>query len=188
MKPEQVRMANETIAQVPTDVTDPVILKRFLSRLVERLDITLGFRGDDAYATSSTVTGLAKSTKNSVESLTSTTEATTKSVTELNTALDTLAETVTTHTDQLGQLQQYQVTELRDFNVEGWPLHSYFTCLGSEVVNPPITLVAGDTYTFFVDVLPNYVQSVVVLDSSGVSTRKYRSGLTWSGVAANAWS
>ena len=43
-------MANETIAQVPTDVTDPVILKRFLSRLVERLDITLGFRGDDAYA------------------------------------------------------------------------------------------------------------------------------------------
>jgi hypothetical protein len=120
--------------------------------------------------------------------LTSATEATTKSVTELNTSLDTLTETVTTHTDQLGQLQLYQVTELRDFNIEGWPIHSYFTCLGSEVVNPPITLVAGDTYTFFVDVLPNYVQSVVVLDSSGVSTRKYRSGLTWSGVAANAWS
>lgn len=181
-------MANETIAQVPTDVTDPVILKRFLSRLVERLDITLGFRGDDAYATSSTVTGLAKSTKNSVEYLTSTTEATTKSVTELNTSLNTLAETVTTHTDQLGQLQQYQVTELRDFNVEGWPLHSYFTCLGSEVLNSPFTLVAADTYTFFVDVLPNYVQSVVVLDSLGASTRKYRSGLTWTGVAANAWS
>lgn len=181
-------MANETIAQVPTDVTDPVVLKRFLSRLVERLDITLGFRGDDAYANSSTVTDLAKSTKNSVESLTNTTEATTKSVSELTTSLGTLTETVTTHTDQLGQMQQYQITDLRDFNVEGWPLHSYFTCLGSEVFNSPFTLVAADTYTFFVDVLPNYVQSVIALDSLGVSTRKYRSGLTWTGVTTNAWS
>lgn len=181
-------MANETIAQVPADVTDPVVLKRFLSRLVERLDITLGFRGDDAYATSSTVTDLAKSTKNSVESLTSTTESTTKTVTELSTSLDTLTETVTSHTDQLGQLQQYQVTELRDFNADGWPMHSYFTCLGSEALNSPFTLVAADTYTFFVDVLPSYVQSITMLNNVGASARKYRSGLTWSGVVANAWS
>ena len=48
-------MANETLAQVPSDVSDPVALKRFLSSLVERLDVVLGYRGDSSYAYDTTV-------------------------------------------------------------------------------------------------------------------------------------
>ena len=42
---------NESIAVVPVDVKDPDTLKRFLDRLVERLDIVLGYRGGDPYIT-----------------------------------------------------------------------------------------------------------------------------------------
>ena len=49
---EAVKMArNESIAAVPVDVKDPDTLKRFLDRLVERLDIVLGYRGGDPYIT-----------------------------------------------------------------------------------------------------------------------------------------
>lgn len=37
-------MANESIIQVPPDVAEPLVLQRFLLRLVEKLDIVLGAR------------------------------------------------------------------------------------------------------------------------------------------------
>ena len=38
-------MTNQTIIQVPPNVAEPIVLKRFLLRLVEELDIVLGNRG-----------------------------------------------------------------------------------------------------------------------------------------------
>lgn len=46
-------MINESLFQVPASVEDPDVLKRFLDRLVERLDIVLGYRGDNPYAATS---------------------------------------------------------------------------------------------------------------------------------------
>lgn len=53
-------MINESLLQVPASVEDPAVLKRFLDRLVERLDIVLGYRGNDPYAATSDL-GLAVS-------------------------------------------------------------------------------------------------------------------------------
>ena len=180
-------MANETLAQVPSDVSDPVVLKRFLSSLVERLDVVLGYRGDSSYALDTTVKDLATTTTENYNSLTETTAALRS---DLDSAKEDIAdheERLTSAEDQLGQLQAYKSTDLRDFNVEGWPIFSLFTCLGSEALNPPISLTAGDTYSFFVTVLPSYSQTVVILDNAGASSMYVRSGLTWSEVAANGW-
>lgn len=180
-------MANETLAQVPSDVSDPVVLKRFLSSLVERLDVVLGYRGDSAYASDITVKDLATETAENFSSLTETT-ATLRS--DLDSAKEDIAdheERLTSAEDQVGQLQAYKSTDLRDFNVEGWPIFSSFTCLGSEALNPPTSLIAGDTYSFFVTVLPSYTQTVVILNNAGASSMYVRSGLTWSEVAAHGW-
>jgi len=37
-------MANQSLVSVPPNVDEPIVLKRFLSRLVEQLDIVLGYR------------------------------------------------------------------------------------------------------------------------------------------------
>jgi len=37
-------MANESLISVPPDLEDPIVLRRFLARLVEQLDIVLGNR------------------------------------------------------------------------------------------------------------------------------------------------
>jgi hypothetical protein len=38
-------MANQTLISVPPNVEEPVVLRRFLSRLLEQLDVVLGNRG-----------------------------------------------------------------------------------------------------------------------------------------------
>jgi len=66
-------MSKQSLSAVPPDVAKPEVLKRFLSRLIEELDIALGFRGTgkDKYvsqqelnsaaeALSSLVTGLSE--------------------------------------------------------------------------------------------------------------------------------
>lgn len=42
-------MANQSLISVPPNLSDPVVVHRFLSRLVEQLDIILGYRGDSAF-------------------------------------------------------------------------------------------------------------------------------------------
>lgn len=180
-------MANETLAQIPSDVSDPVALKRFLSTLVERLDTVLGFRGDTAYASDTNVKDLAMSI---AENFTTANEAIAAAQSDIESVTTDVAdheERLTSTEEQLGQLQAYASTELRDFNAEGWPVYSLFTCLGSEVLNPPGALTASDTYSFFSSVLPSYTQTVIILDNTGASRQFVRSGLTWSEVAANGW-
>lgn len=180
-------MANETLAQIPSDVSDPVALKRFLSTLVERLDTVLGFRGDTAYASDTNVKDLAA---NTTENFTTVNEAITAAQTDIESVTADVTdqeERITSAEEQLGQLQIYASTDLRDFNAADWPIYSSFTCLGSEALNPPATLVATDSYSFFSFVLPSYTQTVIMLDSAGASHQFVRSGLTWSEVAANGW-
>ena len=180
-------MANETLAQIPSDVSDPVALKRFLSTLVERLDTVLGYRGDTVYASDTNVKNLATST---AENFTTANEAISTAQADIESITTDVAdheERLTSTEEQLGQLQAYISTDLRDFNTDGWPIYSFFTCVGSEALNPPTTLVATDTYSFYSFVLPAYTQTVIMLDNTGASHQFVRSGLTWSEVAANGW-
>lgn len=180
-------MANETLAQVPSDVSDPVVLKRFLSSLVERLDIVLGYRGSDSYASSTTVTDLAATTKEGLAAADSSIEELSSSVNTLKETSGKQEETITQVSEQVATLLKYTETALRDFNADGWPILSFFTCLGSEALNPPTTLVSGDSYTFFCTVLPTYTQTVIMLSPDGSSKQFIRSGLDWTGVVANGW-
>src|SRR6188768_961348 len=40
---------NETLIQVPSTLEEPLALRKFLLQLVEKLDIILGYRGQDPY-------------------------------------------------------------------------------------------------------------------------------------------
>ena len=42
-------MANQSLVSVPPNVENPRVLQRFLTRLVERLDVVLGNRADEGY-------------------------------------------------------------------------------------------------------------------------------------------
>ena len=180
-------MANETLAQIPSDVSDPVALKRFLSTLVERLDTVLGYRGDTAYASDTNVKDLATSTAENFSTANEAISIVQADIESVTTDVADHEERLISAEEQLGQLQAYTSTELRDFNEEGWPVYSFFTCLGSETLNPPAALTAENIYSFFNFVLPSYTQTVIVLDNTGASRQYIRSGLTWSEVAANGW-
>tara|TARA_R110000851_G_scaffold14313_5_gene48499 strand:+ start:10146 stop:10532 length:387 start_codon:yes stop_codon:yes gene_type:complete len=52
---------NESIAAVPNDVADPQVLRSFLLRLIEELDLVLGFRGNDGLVRQSELTNAEQS-------------------------------------------------------------------------------------------------------------------------------
>ena len=86
-------MANQSIISVPPNVEDPTVLRRFLSRLVEQLDVVVGNRAgpNDQYV--------------SQEELLTQAEELTR---EIENARDILADLV----DQIGDLNSEAVIEL----------------------------------------------------------------------------
>lgn len=91
-------MINESLFQVPASVEDPDVLKRFLDRLVERLDIVLGYRGDNPYAATTDLT-------TAVDALTQEAEQTaTKLVEETESLNEQLLTLVAQLEEQLQQL------------------------------------------------------------------------------------
>lgn len=179
---------NESIAAVPADVTDPDTLKRFLDRLVERLDIVLGYRGGDPYVTE----GDQVQTLAELQQLLLEFKDTSA---ELGSAIDELKEKLVSAEDKLVELEKlkaYQATSLLDFNNASWTtvdVYSSFTALGSQILNPPTPLVAGFTYKCFVEVRPSFVQRVTVVQVGAVAAivDKTRVGSTWPELIANAW-
>lgn len=86
-------MINESLCQVPASVDDPDVLKRFLDRLVERLDIVLGYRGDNPYAATSDLE---------------------TAVLALNTETEQLTEQLGTETESLNQQLLLLVAQLQE--------------------------------------------------------------------------
>lgn len=170
-------MANtQTIAQLPYDLADPDSLKRFLRELVDNLDEVLGYKGDNKYVTD----------KDFQEQGTSLSEATeqTKNNTE---ALDGVEKTISDHSDQLVDMQE-EVDKLnttittaiidsavyKDFNASAWNTlqgRSEFQALGSDLVNPPMTVLPLNTYNIYIDSTKtnNSVWQYVLLDSGGLN-------------------
>jgi LPS O-antigen subunit length determinant protein (WzzB/FepE family) len=86
-------MANQSLVSVPPNVGEPVVLQRFLSRLVEQLDIVLGNRAGpkDSYVSQDE---LLKSAEDVVK--------------ELDNARDLLQQTI----DQVGELSEEALLDL----------------------------------------------------------------------------
>lgn len=179
---------NESIAAVPTNVGDPDTLKRFLDRLVERLDIVLGYRGGDPYLTE----GEQAETFNELQQLLS--ELRDTSV-QLNESIEAVREKLTeaeSRIEELEALLEYQTTSIVDLNSTAWTtaaVYSSFTALGSQILNPPAPLTGGLTYKCFVEVRASFVQRVTIVQVGAVATviNKTRAGSTWSELIANAW-
>lgn len=143
-------MANQTIAQLPYDLTDPESLKRFLGQLVDNLDVVLGYKGSTSYTTTADL------------------KATTVSITQVSEALDTLKKSVEdnssavkTAEDDIADIESdvadiYKTQQLsndyKDFNATVWSTLKgafEFTSLGSDLVNAPGTITAPDTYNIY---------------------------------------
>lgn len=170
-------MANtQTIAQLPYDLADPDSLKRFLRELVDNLDEVLGYKGDNKYVTD----------KDFQEQGTSLAEAAKQ--TEANTeAIDTAEKAVSDHADQLLDVQD-QIDKLnttlttviidssvyKDFNASAWndlQGRSEFQALGSDLANPPMTVLPTSTYNVYVDSTKtnNSVWQYVCIDSGSLN-------------------
>ena len=180
---------NESIATVPVDVKDPDTLKRFLDRLVERLDIVLGYRGGDPYITEEdqvqTISELQQLLLSELK----------EAIAGFQPAIDEISQKLSeaeTKITELGKLSSYQDTTTVDLNSTAWTtgdVYSSFTALGSAILNPPTALIAGSTYKCFVEVRPEYVQRVTIAEVGAVAAviDKTRAGSTWSELVANAW-
>lgn len=86
-------MANQSLVSVPPNVGEPVVLQRFLSRLVEKLDIVLGNRAGptESYVSQNE---LLKSAEDVIK--------------ELDNARDLLQQTI----DQVGELSEEALLDL----------------------------------------------------------------------------
>lgn len=67
-------MANGTLIAVPPNVDSPQALRLFLTRLIEKLDIAFGYRGNTSFVTQNDIASLASSDtlQKSIQELTQT--------------------------------------------------------------------------------------------------------------------
>ena len=165
-------MINESLFQVPASVEDPDVLKRFLDRLVERLDIVLGYRGDNPYAATSDLENavstlsqaaeeLAVAVEGEVESLNSQLAVLVAELAEQLQQLVSLINRVEVLESEVLMLTAYSTTALRDFNSASWqtaPIYTTFSALGADIINAPVSSAVDDidlddTYGIVTDIL-----------------------------------
>ena len=134
---------NQTLIQVPAAFEDSKSLRRFLAILVEKLDIVLGYRGQEQYAKLSDLQTVDTSTlQEQFDEYKTTTD---KKLKELESQVQQAAELAFSFTEL--------PVEFRDFDADVWfDLQGYgqFTALGSEITNPPSALVGATSYTVLV--------------------------------------
>jgi beta-xylosidase len=145
----------QTIAQLPYDLADPDSLKRFLRELVDNLDGVLGYKGDNKYVQESDFEeqGL------SVNELTTQTKTNTDTLDGIKKSLSDQSDEILDIQDQISVLNTTVTTATldtvyNDFNNAAWATlqgRAEFQALGSDLANPPMSLVGTDTYTVYVD-------------------------------------
>lgn len=148
-------MSNQTIATLPFDLTDPLALKRFLSELVNNLDIVLGYKGGDRYATSKQLQNEASNLSQTVLQI----QSSLKQLQELSDSLEDQQERIEDLQLAVEELQMLLKTDslgsaFHDFNSTSWSTlvgKGEFTAIGSEITNAPFTVDADTNYTVLVD-------------------------------------
>jgi len=83
-------MPNQTLVAIPPKIDNPKDLRTFLIRLVERLDVVLGFRGNEGYSTIEQSANLAGQIKEVRDNLATAVKDLDSRVTSNTDAIDTL--------------------------------------------------------------------------------------------------
>lgn len=168
---------NESLIQVPLELAEPLQLRKFLLQLVERLDVVLGFRGQDSYVTKTELQSSGKVSGDlpaAVKEITTDLATVQKDIVDLQSEQEELADSFNN-----AQSQNFNTIVLapayNDFNYSGYAtLKGYyeFTALGSEITNPPAgaDIVPATTYTVLIH---SYINS-----GGGATTEAYITSAT----------
>ena len=188
-------MTNESIIAVPPNVDNPIVLRKFLSTLVERLDTVLGFRGVTAAATTSQL----EETDATLASVSANTETNSQAIVSLNTAVETNATDIETNAADIDTLETYWTHEqlsstYYDLDNAAWGSlvgNHEFATDGANISNAPYTASGGTTYRNFVHSVPTLgggiVQRLVVIYSGTTIEVFQRAGDTFSEATTIGW-
>lgn len=193
-------MPNETIAAVPANVAEPVTLKRFLDRLIEKLDIVLGFRGDDGYITGTDLEAGLNPALDTLAEIATAIQTLQRELTSLEESSEDLTATVSDNTEAISTINtELASTSLGstyyDFNNSAYATlvgNAEFSTLGSNITNAPYTPVGLETYYNFINSVVTANDGVVqVLRAYSTTTLTpttyFRIGDTWAAAVANGW-
>lgn len=131
-------MSNESLVQVPPNVADPLVLQRFLLRLVERLDIVLGNRGtgtEEQYVAQKELLSLTTSL---TEQLTEASDALSIATEALEEALSDASETLVASIEELEALTSQHTAQLNVLNNFSW-FRPYAMAFEGRSTNGPVT-------------------------------------------------
>lgn len=106
---------NESIVAIPPNVEEPLVLKRFLQRLIEELDQVLGFRGDNPLVRQAEL-------NTATTSVTNQTQTTLAGVAELLTTLEAQVQELTAAVEDgsTGVQDQIDSIKVRLDDLEAW--------------------------------------------------------------------
>lgn len=145
-------MSNQTIAQLPYDLTDVTSLKRFLRELVDNLDIVLGYKGDsEGYVSTKEQAQTLFNIRESLIELRDTADANTKSLDELKTDLEELISQV--DSQNTTAVKPALGSDYYDFNSTAWDnLAGSYTLSadGADLLNTPFAATGGTVYDVFI--------------------------------------
>jgi len=169
--------------QVPVNLDDPVLVKRYMQAVVEALGELQGLAEDVPNLTE--VDAAITSIQDSISELTSTTESTDEALSTTSIfAKD--SEFTTGH-------QELDIV-FRDFDSVAWNQlqgKGQFTALGSEMTNAPFAVTGGTTYITYIDSalsLGGGVVQRVLMENTGVDVKCfYRTGNTFALALTNGW-
>jgi len=193
-------MPNQTIASVPPNVEEPIVLKRFLLRLIEELDIVLGYRGDSSYVSQSQLVNTTDPLNTTLASVSDRVTVNAADITSIEEQNQTIADAIESNSASIEAVNQLLSSTVlsstyHDFNdiaystLEG---NSEFSTLGSHITNAPYTPVGIETYY-------NFINSVITANGGVVQTLRaystttltpttyFRIGDTWADVGTLGW-
>jgi len=193
-------MPNQTIASVPANVEEPTVLKRFLLRLIEELDIVLGYRGDSSYVSQSQLTSATAPLEVTLSSVSEQATANLASISDIEEQAQTTLDAIDVNSSAIADVNALLDTSVLsatyyDFNniayatLEG---NSEFSTLGSNITNAPYTPAGAETYY-------NFINSVITANGGVVQTLRaystttlapttyFRIGDTWADVGTLGW-
>lgn len=200
-------MANQTLAAVPPDVSDPRVLSRFLSRLLEDLDTVLGNRSNQTYVSQEDLLAEAESlqvrlteaatvldetivlTEQLLVDLDDTYESRFAALEDKNTQQDQAIISVTNYAALKGAMLDFTVNVYDDGGTEITEIIHYTTyninTIASTKVNKGLYEFELAQASFFgFTVLDNSVASVSSNIASSATTNAFHVSLVTSGVPA----
>lgn len=145
-------MSNQTIAQIPYDVSDTISLKRFLSQLVDNLDIVLGYKGsDEGYVSTKEQADTIQSITTDITSLLNKTQLSSEDIAQLKDSLEELVFAV--ERQNVTESSSTLSVDYNDFDAAAWSTLKgafYLSADGADLSNTPFTATSGTVYDVYI--------------------------------------